>query len=89
MVRGDRSLNYLATMEIGKKTPFLRTLARLAQALGIDISDLVVIEGESKELNVADCISRSLGNLDKDQAEFLMALLRFAADYLRGKKDRP
>lgn len=81
----DLSLDYLTTMEIGRKTPSLRTLSRLAPALGVNISDLVASEGEKKELDVADCMSRSLGNLDKDQAEFTMALLQFVADYFRNQ----
>ncbi|HET6454425.1 MAG TPA: helix-turn-helix transcriptional regulator [Armatimonadota bacterium] len=70
-------LNYLATMEIGKRTPSLRTLARLDQALGVSISDLVAIEGEKNKLDLADFISRSLGNLDKDQSEFVLTVAQF------------
>lgn len=79
------SVNYLATIEIGKKTPSLRTLARLAKALGVAVSDLLA-EGEAKEeLDVTQYISRSLGSLENADAEFTKALLQFVVDYLKHK----
>lgn len=84
----DLSVNYLATMEIGRKTPSLRTLARLAEALGVDICDLLVKEKTREELDSIQYISRSLSSLGDSDTEFAKALLRFVVEYLKREQKR-
>lgn len=68
--RSGLSSNFIARIEIGGKTPSLSTLAKLADALGTTVSDLLDDKKQHETRSISDYISQLLSRLDEPNREF-------------------
>ena len=81
------STNFIATIEIGQKTPSLETLAKLSRALGVEACDLLRTEPDAGEISISEYVENSLEGLQQSDVEFTQALLRFVVDYFKQKAE--
>lgn len=79
--RSGLSSNFIARIEIGDKTPSLSTLAKLADALGTSVSELLADETSTGE--ITDYISHLLGSLDGANREFAIRQFRALVEHLQ------
>lgn len=77
------SVNFLARMEMTARTPSLETLARIADALSVEVSDLLKSETSVDQLTRAKDIAYCLGLLNPCQADFVMEQMRCTTNFLR------
>jgi len=77
------SVNFLARMEMTARTPSFDTLVRIADALGVEVSDLLRSEASVDQLNNARDIAYCLGLLSPSQADFVMEQMRTTTNFLR------
>jgi transcriptional regulator with XRE-family HTH domain len=80
--RSGLSSNFIARIEIGDKTPSLSTLVKLADALGMSVTDLLADEISTAD-DLADYVSHLLSNLDEDNRQFAMGQLRALVEHLQ------
>jgi transcriptional regulator with XRE-family HTH domain len=78
----DISTNYLSALETGRKWPYPETLAGLADALGIPVSQFFAAEGVPDGFldSVAQKASTALSNLDRINALLDAALEKHAGN---------
>lgn len=79
------SANYVARIEIGDKTPTLDTLAKIADALGTTVSELLS-DAERHDLDVTECIAGLLEGLDEDDAKYAMNQLMATVKHLKRRE---
>jgi len=77
------SVNFLARMEMAGRTPSFDTLIRLADALKVEVSDLLHKGSETEWLDQAHDIAYSLGSLSAEHADFVIAQMRSTIDHLK------
>ncbi|HAH88158.1 MAG TPA: hypothetical protein DCL60_12400 [Armatimonadetes bacterium] len=81
------STNFIATIEIGQKTPSLETLVKLSRALGVEPCDLLRTEPGAEEVRISEYVENSLQGLPPMDVKFTQALLRFVVDYFKQKAE--
>lgn len=87
--RAGLSVNYLAQIEISDKTPSLKTLASLAEALEIDIRDLFAASSQDDQWqDEVHNLLRSLKDMKESDVRFAMNQLRELLDYLKWDRDK-
>lgn len=77
------STNFLARMEMAGRTPSFSTLARLADALEVHVSDLLTEDHVDLWRDEAVEIAHALGCLDKADAALAVDLLRSIVGHLK------
>lgn len=87
--RADLSINYVSKIEIGVKTPSLNTILRLAKALEMEPSDILV-EKFPKWTDASHEMGYALRTLPDTEAEFLIGQFRASLKLIRKLlKDKP
>lgn len=81
--RAGVSTNFLARIEISGKTPSLRTLAQLANALEVPVSELLAENASKVRLDEAQNVARALEDLSESDAAFALGQFRNIIDYLK------
>lgn len=79
----EMSTNFLARMEMAGRTPSFATLARLAGALEVHVSDLLTEEHEDLWTDEATEIAHALGSLEKADATLAVSLMRSIIGHLK------
>ncbi len=79
------SVNFLAQIEIGEKTPSMRTLVRLARALEVPVHKLLEEDTGGKWLDEGKSILVGLEGLKETDAMFALGLFRSTVEHLKGK----
>lgn len=77
------STNYIARIELGLKTPSLSTTIRLANALGMEVSDILAAE-DAKWMNEAQELAFALRSLPYAEAQYLVGQFRTMMEHTRG-----
>lgn len=77
------STNFLARMEMAGRTPSFATLARLADALEVHVSDLLSEEHDDLWKDQATEIAHALGSLQKTDAALAVSLMRSIIGHLK------
>jgi len=80
--RSGLSSNFIARIEIGDKTPSLSTLAKLANALGTSVSELLADQRHDTD-ELVDYISHLVGDLDETNRAFAMEQFRKLVEHLQ------
>jgi transcriptional regulator with XRE-family HTH domain len=86
--RAGLSSNFLARLELGEKTPSIRTLVQLAWALEVHISELLEEGTDDKRADEAYNVKMALQGLNKSDAEYTMEQFRNTIDYLKWRQKR-
>jgi hypothetical protein len=74
-------------MEMGDKTPSLKTLAMLAKALEVRVFELLEENSVDKWLNEANNVARALEDLNKPDVEYALGQFRNTIDFLKWKRE--
>jgi transcriptional regulator with XRE-family HTH domain len=83
--KSDFSTNYVARLELGKSVPSLATLAQLAKALRMSVSDLFVDESETTSSDKV--CSALLLPLNEREREYVVAHVRNLVDFLLSHRE--
>lgn len=79
----ELSTNYIARIELGLKIPSLSTTVRLANALGMEVSDILAGE-DAKWIDEAQELAFALRSLPDSEAEFLLKQFRMLMEHIKG-----
>lgn len=85
--RAGLSVNFLAQLEISDKTPSLKTLVALADALETDISDLFASSSQEQWTDEVQNLLRSLQGMRESDIRFALKQLQAAIEYLKWERD--
>lgn len=85
--RAGLSANFLARIEIGGKTPSLKTLAQLSKSLEVRISELLEEDTSKAWLDEAHNIAQALEDMRESDAAFALEQFRNIINYLKWKRD--
>lgn len=75
----DLSLDYIGYIERGKQAPYLKTLERIAESLGVEVYELFMFEEEGKRSARKAAIQELvmlLQNKSPDDIRFTTSILR-------------
>ncbi len=86
--RAGLSVNYIARLEVGMRAPSLEALVSLADALSLQVSDIVSLEHERSAPSAVDQIAACLAGLGPVESEFLVGQMREAAHFFASAKSR-
>jgi transcriptional regulator with XRE-family HTH domain len=84
--RAGLSSNFLARVEMGEKTPSVRTLVQLAKALEVRVFELLEEDVDAKWLDEAWNVARALEDLSDSDAQYALGQFRNTIDYLKKKQ---
>ncbi len=87
--RADLSLNYIGRMEICQSVPSFKTLVRLAEALEVEVYELLAVSEERPWAGAAREVERVMESLQQD-AVFVLSASQNIAEYPKSlrKKQR-
>jgi transcriptional regulator with XRE-family HTH domain len=85
--RAGLSTNFLARIELGEKTPSLKTLAQLAKTLEVHVSELLEEDTSEAWLDEAQNLAKALESLSEPDVEYALGQFRNTIDYLKWKRD--
>ena len=81
--KADLSPNYVGKMELGERVPSFRTLVRLAEALEVEVYELLAVSAGRPWIGAAREMERVVEQLDQQDAAFILREFQHTADYIR------
>ncbi len=84
--RVDLSVNYIGYIERGKQAPYLKTLERIADALGIEVYELFLFKEEGRDVESEEEAIKELvltvHKKDSEDIKFISSILRQIFEYI-------
>ncbi|MEN6521083.1 MAG: helix-turn-helix transcriptional regulator [Armatimonadota bacterium] len=81
--RSDLSTNYIAKLELGKRVPSFGTLISLAEALDVEVYELLTVSTERPWAGAAQEVERVMALLNEQDSQFLLGEFQNIAHYIR------
>ena len=89
----DLSVDYIGYIERGKQAPYLKTLERIAKALGVEVYELFFFREDDKKKDASEAAIKELiltvHNKNPEDISFIASLLRQVFERRGRKKRRP
>ena len=78
--RVDLSVNYIGYIERGKQAPYLKTLERIAEAIGVEVYELFLFKKEERNISDEDSAIKdlllTLHNRPPKEIRFIASILK-------------
>jgi len=78
--RVDLSVNYIGYIERGKQAPYLKTLERIAEAIGVEVYELFLFKKEERNISDEDSAIKdlllTLHNRPPEEIRFIASILK-------------
>lgn len=88
--RTGLSVDYIGYIERGKQAPYLRTLERIAKALGVEVYELFLFREGDKEVDKKEAAIKelvlSVHNKDPEAIRFVASILRQIFENMEAKE---
>jgi transcriptional regulator with XRE-family HTH domain len=81
--KADLSANYIAKLELGDRIPSFSTLVCIAEALDIEVFELLSVSKGKPGIGAAQEVERVMKSLSEEDAEFLLSELQNIAHYIK------
>lgn len=86
--KADLSANYIAKLELGDRIPSFSTLVCIAEALDIEVYELLSVSKGRPDIGAAQEIERVMKSLNEEDAEFLLSELQNIAHYIKSLRKK-